>query len=535
MGDESFRQGCQPDLQIGEDRLFFLKRGRDGRLCLNPDSSGAVLTRQAPALLGEISRLAVSSLSFGDDVTDQVASVVDMLPPAQAGLTGTTNLYTDGTYGLPWRFIGPDRGERIPYLVDADYLPSGMSLSTALTAVSNALAAWKMVASVDFEFEGVASFGMSAADLNLSDQRLRIQLHNSYGEIAGANTLGIGGNRAGLSVLANGWTTGGRVFLNDFHHTTGGYVVLNHTNTSMRNASTFEEVLCHEIGHALSMKHSSENPGEPTTSPARQSIMYFQVHADGRGAAPQAWDASVIRQSHPIDNTPPYSFNRMMDITTAITAPAVPGINEILLTGDLQSAAPAVELHGPTLPGNGTFTVTGSTLHYVPADYWSQTTRYDPAGNSSRGSVNYRLDDGAHASPWARVRVLSFNPDTKPSGAIDGIPDNWMAEHFGHPDPAAGANSKAYDDHDGDGLTNMEEYRSGMNPVQANSAQRLTATPDGTIAWQGKAYELYELWGTTNLVDWFFVRSVLPTNGMPSVTITPNHSPCIAFRAFKVP
>jgi hypothetical protein len=225
----------------------------------------------------------------------------------------------------------------------------------------------------------------------------------------------------------------------------------------------------------------------------------------------------------------------MMDITTADTGPTVPGINEILLAGDLQSTAPTAELYSPTLPGNGTFSVTGNTLHYLPADYWSQTSRYDPAGNSSRGSVYYRLDDGTHASPWARVRVLSFNPDTKPSGAIDGIPDNWMVAQFGNPDPATGADRNAYDDHDRDGLTNVEEYRSGMNPVQAGSAQRLTATHDGTVAWQGKAYELYELWGTTNLADWFFVRAVLPTNDLPSAKITPGHSSFIAFRAIKVP
>jgi hypothetical protein len=283
------------------------------------------------------------------------------------------------------------------------------------------------------------------------------------------------------------------------------------------------------------MRHSSESISEPTASPAYQSIMYFQVHADGRGAAPREWDVSVIQQSHPIDNTPPYSFNRVMDITTATTAPAIPGINEILLTGDLQSAAPAVELYNPSLTGNGTFAATGNTLHYAPAGNWSQSTRYDPAGNSSRGSVYYRLSDGTHASPWARVRVLSFNPDTKPSGAIDGIPDSWMVANFGNLDPAAGPNRTANDDYDGDQLTNMDEYRCWMNPILATSAQRLSAAPDGTVAWQGKAYELYELWGTTNLNDWFLVRTVLPTNDMPSVKVTPGRFPCTAYRALKVP
>ncbi|MEI9962186.1 MAG: hypothetical protein WDM76_13950 [Limisphaerales bacterium] len=94
--------------------------------------------------------------------------------------------------------------------------------------------------------------------------------------------LGIGGRSSSSSPVAAGWDIGGNVAGNEFFMTIGGYVVLESTNAAMQTLSTFTEVLCHEIGHALNMAHSSE---VVTSDPLLfNSIMYFQSHADGRGA-----------------------------------------------------------------------------------------------------------------------------------------------------------------------------------------------------------------------------------------------------------
>ena len=119
---------------------------------------------------------------------------------------------------------------------------------------------------------------------------------------------------------------GGNVNGNEFNQSSSGYVVLQHTNVAMQVLSTFAEVLCHELGHVLSMAHSSENPNE-TNTVLREAIMYYRAHADGRGATLGSYDAPVIQQAYPQTNTPPYCFSRVMDVVTHFFgSPDIPGI-----------------------------------------------------------------------------------------------------------------------------------------------------------------------------------------------------------------
>jgi hypothetical protein len=463
--------------------------------------------------------------------TDEPLAGDEALTPL-AVTSGATNVLTGGS-GIGHRFLQPDRGEPIPYLVDADTLPSGLSTNNALAAVSNALAAWEAVSSARFSFQGLQSFSQPANSVSADDGVLRIQLHDLWGAIEDENTLGIGGGSFWTSVIGDDWTTGGEVFGNDFHETASGYVVLNHTAPSMQVWSTLTEVLCHEIGHALGMAHSSEDPNQPVGSPAQQAQMYYLAHEDGRGAAPTAWDTNVLQQIHPSANTPPYLFDRVMDVVTASPQPSVPGINEIQVKGyDRQGTALSMAF-AETNATNGAFSSSAGLLRFTPKGSFNGA-RLDPAGSSYYDYLYARCSDGVHASPFAWLRVVSFSVDQYPS-ISDGIPDNWMIAHFGNANPAVGTNHGATQDKDGDGINNRDEYRSWMSPTNAASAQRLSAAPDGTVSWQGKAYELYELQGSTNLTHWFFVRAVLPANDTPTVKVSPPSSGPIVYRAVKVP
>src|SRR5262249_42803015 len=55
----------------------------------------------------------------------------------------------------------------------------------------------------------------------------------------------------------------------------------------------------------------------------------------------------------------------------------------------------------------------------------------------------------------------------------DGIPDSWMLQYFGHPTGLASDHSRAQDDADGDGMSNLQEYLAGTNPLDPQSSLRL--------------------------------------------------------------
>jgi hypothetical protein len=452
--------------------------------------------------------------------------------------------------GVPARYLLPDRGEPIPYLVDATYLPAGMTLSDALNAVSNAMAAWASASSFQFVFAGTNNFGMAPAYINNNDGVFRIQLHDYYGYITGANILGEGGSWFTSGLLANAnWGPGGNVAGMEFNKGVNGYVVLKHSNVAMQTLSTFTEVLTHEIGHVIGLAHSSDIA--TNNSALSNSIMYYLAHADGRGASLNSYDTNVVREVHPL-NTPPFSFDRVMDITTASPAPNVAGINEIELRGyDLQSTSlTAVATNANT--GSGSFSLTGNLLKFTPNNIWSGV-RLDPVSSNPLyfyDLIYARVSDGTNASPFILVRTISLNPDHYPSTS-DGIPDNWMVNYFGNANPATGLKHHATDDWDGDGLNNLSEYRAGMSPTNGSSAQRIISLTNGTLQFQAKAYELYEILGSTNLAstNWTrVVNPIVPTNApievrtnllaaniIAVVSNLPTTNSRMFFRVLKVP
>jgi hypothetical protein len=275
--------------------------------------------------------------------------------------------------------------------------------------------------------------------------------------------------------------------------------------------------------------------------------MYFQAHADGRGAKLNSYDTNVVREVHPF-NTPPYSYDRVMDATDASTQPVVAGINEIELRGyDLQSTTLSFLITNVTAP-HGTFGISGSLLKFTP-NVFANGSRTDPAGTGYFEYVYARFSDGTNASPYNWMRVVSLAADT--DSTSDGIPDSWMTAYFAHTDPQSGDKSRASDDKDGDGMINLQEYRVGMYPTNSTYAQRVTLLNSNTLQFQAKAYELYEIQSSTNLAspNWTRIGNpIVPTNATLAartsilanpITATVSNLPVsgnqLFFRVVKVP
>ena len=82
--------------------------------------------------------------------------------------------------------------------------------------------------------------------------------------------------------------------------------------------------------------------------------------------------------------------------------------------------------------------------------------------------LRLRADDGAgHAGLSGLFSVLVI-PDTDG----DGLPDEWERFYFGSLNAPHGGPG---DDPDGDGLTNLEEYLAGTNPLDLESVLRVTS------------------------------------------------------------
>jgi hypothetical protein len=572
LADRGEIHGRTPRFSPGEERLLFVSRNAGGALSATSGHAGALRLSEAsgvtpsmephhsttPSLhhsiafgrftagearLRELRDQTAAGTLSGEDVTDQAATSPSLTPqttpsgllPQAVPSSSATNLMV-GTDHIPARFLLPDQGNPIPYVVDADYLPAGISQAQALTAVQNALAAWTNSASVRYRFAGIQSFGQAAPNVTNADGVLRIQLHDHYHYLAGGDatgdTLGDGGHAWSVFNVAAGWTLGGNVAGSDFHKVVRGFVVLQHTNLAMQNLSTFTEVLCHEIGHTIGLDHSSDNPSEPNPI-LSQAAMYYLVHADGRGATLNGFDINTARQVHPVANTPPYCFDRVLDIISTSTRPLnVPGVNSVQVRGyKLQAGSLTFATTGATIR-NGVFSAAGSNITYVPNGFFSDSLRLDPASGQYYDLIYARYSDNLNAAPYATIRVVSYNVDSY----SEGIPDWWRLSYFGTVNPSVGTKHHAGDDADGDGYSNLQEYLCGSNPTNRASNLRITSIGTSAIQWQSKGYEVYEVLSSSNYTGWIRAGSpVVPTNSIASAPWLTNGTGRQFFRVSRVP
>jgi Carboxypeptidase regulatory-like domain len=103
----------------------------------------------------------------------------------------------------------------------------------------------------------------------------------------------------------------------------------------------------------------------------------------------------------------------------------------------------------------------------------------------------------------------------------DGIPDWWLINYFGHPTGQASDQSFAWSDPAGDGLSNLQKYLLGRNPLVWDNLHFIGCQylADGRLRLSvfGQVGHNYTLLASTNLANWVPVLSFACTNGVMDV------------------
>jgi hypothetical protein len=126
-----------------------------------------------------------------------------------------------------------------------------------------------------------------------------------------------------------------------------------------------------------------------------------------------------------------------------------------------------------------------------------------PAINGDGSVIAYQSLNLNLAASGLNRGLDVFTETLPPWGAADsdgdGIPDLWMTHYFGHPTGQAGDLSRAQDDADGDGMSNLQEFLAGTVPTDPASVLHLqiavqVAAPDNVMlnwpAAPGKNYRI---------------------------------------------
>jgi len=137
-----------------------------------------------------------------------------------------------------------------------------------------------------------------------------------------------------------------------------------------------------------------------------------------------------------------------------------------------------------------------------PAPPWSLLNA-KPAINGNGSAMAYQSLNLNLAASGLNRGLDVFTETLSPWGAVDsdgdGIPDLWMIHYFGHPTGQAGDLSRAQDDADGTGMSNLQKYLAGLDPTNPASVfslqiQGQISSPNNmTLNWPavpGKNYRI---------------------------------------------
>jgi len=240
--------------------------------------------------------------------------------------------------------------------------------------------------------------------------------------------------------------------------------------------------------------------------------VYLNVRS-GRRVAGMQFSASVTAQG----------ANPAISSVNFVPAAGIPGSSLSAAGPGSISCAWNLGAFNPALTGNtliGYIQFTVPTLAFTGQNYLIQ---FSGADGSPDLNTQYNFETSR----------TFLNVSLESNVADDAISDEWKIAFFGSVDePMAAANL----DPDGDGATNLAEFRDGTNPLVNNFRMQVTqgAGPGGnlTLQWFGASGLNYSVEGSTGIKDWTPVApSSIPGQGGTLQFITQNSG---AFRFYRV-
>jgi hypothetical protein len=289
-----------PRFAEGDAVLLYLQQGPRGEVRTTGLALGAyrletaadgsvVATHAVPA--AEIRRL--------DDVAATAQALGD--PGSTVGGGAGTPTTSEFTFlgSPPGRWFEADHD--VPILFAVANADTALGPTTSNAVIDDSIGAWTDVstASIDLRRGASTSAAPSVAG-GTCDGKSVVMFNDPFGEIPPLSNgcfgvLAIGG----FCTKGNTATFDGQQFA---RISEGDLTVADGLGGCM-DREGMDEVVTHEIGHAIGMGHSSQNPNEPNAA-LRDATMYFLLHLDGRGAGLRGDDIAGISALYPVEIDP---------------------------------------------------------------------------------------------------------------------------------------------------------------------------------------------------------------------------------------
>ncbi|GIW43969.1 MAG: hypothetical protein KatS3mg077_1251 [Candidatus Binatia bacterium] len=203
------------------------------------------------------------------------------------------------------RWFAPDDGQTILFRIDPEG-DASIGPHNSIQAAKDALQAWSEPACTDLRFD--AEEQVEPAPFASCDGRSQILFNDPFGDIADpvdcVGVLGVGGI---CGAPGEPRPFAGSLF---YPISEGDVIIANgFGECSFWNIPALAEILTHEIGHAIGLAHSSEDPNERNPLLA-DATMYYRAHFDYRGATLADDDRAAVCALYPANESAMLTFDR---------------------------------------------------------------------------------------------------------------------------------------------------------------------------------------------------------------------------------